>query len=63
VDHVLQLVVRAGHGEVGVGVAPAAALDADHLEAGSGELLREDGAGEADADGDDVYGFQFGRHG
>jgi hypothetical protein len=54
--------VYAGHGEIRIGVAPAAALDADDLETGIGQLFREDGAGEADPDGDDVDGFEFGSH-
>ena len=59
---VTELVVRVRHVEVGVGVAPAAALQAHDLEACVGELFREDGAGEADTHGDDVDRFQLGGH-
>ncbi len=61
--HVFQLVVRARHGEVGIGIAPAPALEAHHLEAGVGQLFCEDSAGESDADRDDVDGPQLRRHG
>ncbi len=60
---VFQLVMRVRHREVGEGVAHLAALDADHLEAGLGELLREDGAGHADADQHHVDRFELARHG
>ncbi len=61
--HVLQLVVRARHGEVGIGIAPAPALHAHHFESGVGQFFCEDRSGETDADRDDVDRLQLGRHG
>ncbi len=43
-------------------VAPRAALQAHDFQPGVGQLFREDGAGEPDADRDDVDRFEFGRH-
>ena len=58
-DVIAQFVLRVGGREVGCGVAPGPALDRDDVQARLGEFLREDRAGPAEADDDDVGARQL----
>ncbi len=61
--HIPQLVMRMRHAEIGIGVAPAPALEADDAQSRFRELLGEDGARESDADHHHIHRLEFGRHG
>src|SRR5207249_2450767 len=58
---VFELIVHLGKLELFL-TALTATLQPDHLEPGLGQLLGQYAAGPADADGDDIYGFQLDRH-
>ena len=59
---ILHLVADAGEGEVLAGRAVLAALEAHHLQAGLGELARDDRAGPAHADHHRIDFFQSRDH-
>ncbi len=52
--HVAQLVADVGHREILVGGIQAAAFECDHLHPGFGQFLRQDTAGPAEPDDDDI---------
>ena len=53
-DRIFEVVAHARQREVLARRAVGAALEADHLEAGLGELAGENAAGESDADADRI---------
>ena len=59
---ILHLVADAGEGEVLAGRAVLAALEAHHLQAGLGELARDDRAGPAHSDHHRIDFFQSRDH-
>lgn len=57
---VLQFVVDVRQCEVCLGIAHRAAFQADDREARIGEFFRQDRAGNADTDDDDIHWLEFG---
>src|SRR5262249_37717558 len=60
---ITQLVADQRHREIVLRTARPAALQRDDLQSGLSEFLREDAAGPAHADDDDINGSKFGCHG
>ena len=61
-NRVAQLVRRGADVEIGGGVAPRAALDRDHFEAGARELVSQDRSGPAETDDDDILARETAGH-